>query len=52
MSTYAVTAMQSDDFNAIVATVIVIGVFYVVLNLLVDLSLGYIDPRIRLGVGH
>ena len=52
LSTYAVTAMQSDDFNAIVATVIVIGVFYVVLNLLVDLSLGYIDPRIRLGVGH
>jgi peptide/nickel transport system permease protein len=52
LSTYAVTAMQSDDFNAIVATVLVIGLFYVVLNLLVDLSLGYIDPRIRIGEGH
>ncbi len=52
LSTYAVTAMQSDDFNAIVATVLVIGLFYVVLNLLIDLSLGYIDPRIRLGEGH
>jgi len=52
LSTYAVTAMQSDDFNAIVATVLVIGLFYVILNLAIDLSLGYVDPRIRLGEGQ
>lgn len=49
LSQYAVTAMQSDDFNAVVATVLVIGLFYVLLNLIVDLGLGYVDPRIRLG---
>ncbi len=49
LSAYAVTAMQSDDFNAIVATVLVIGIFYVMLNLAIDLGLGYVDPRIRLG---
>jgi peptide/nickel transport system permease protein len=51
LSSYAVVAMQSDDFNAVVATVIIIGLFYVTLNLLIDLGLGYVDPRIRLGEG-
>lgn len=49
LSQYAVAAMQNNDFNVIVATVLVIGVFYVTLNSLIDIGLGYIDPRIRLG---
>ncbi len=49
LSQYAVNAMLSKDFNAIVATVLVVGLFYIVVNFLVDISLGYIDPRIRLG---
>jgi peptide/nickel transport system permease protein len=51
LSQYAVSAMQNNDFNVIVATVLVIGVFYVTLNSLVDIGLGYVDPRIRLGEG-
>ena len=49
LSQYAVAAMQNNDFNVIVATVLVIGVFYVTLNSLIDIGLGYVDPRIRLG---
>jgi ABC-type dipeptide/oligopeptide/nickel transport system permease component len=49
LSQYAVIAMQTKDFNAIVATVLIIGLFYVVLNFVVDIVLGYVDPRMRLG---
>jgi peptide/nickel transport system permease protein len=49
LSQYAVTAMQTKDFNAIVATVLIVGLFYIVLNFLVDIALGYVDPRMRLG---
>lgn len=49
LSQYAVAAMENNDFNVIVATVLIIGIFYVTLNSLVDVALGYIDPRIRLG---
>jgi peptide/nickel transport system permease protein len=51
LSQYAVAAMQNNDFNVIVATVLIIGIFYVTLNSLVDIGLGYVDPRIRLGEG-
>lgn len=49
LSQYAVQALLSKDFNAIVATTMIIGLFYVILNFLVDLILAYVDPRIRLG---
>ena len=49
LSQYAVTAMQTKDFNAIVATVLIVGLFYIILNFLVDIALGYVDPRMRLG---
>lgn len=49
LSQFAVQAMENNDFNVIVATVLIIGIFYVVLNSLVDIGLGYVDPRIRLG---
>jgi len=49
LSQYAVTAMETKDFNAIVATVLIIGLFYVVINFVVDIVLGYVDPRMRLG---
>jgi peptide/nickel transport system permease protein len=51
LSQWAVLAMESDDFNTIVAVVLIIGIFYVTLNSAVDVALGYIDPRIRLGEG-
>lgn len=48
MASYGVRAILQNDFNAVMGTVLVSGVFFVAVNLVVDLVLGFIDPRIRL----
>lgn len=45
---YAWTALITNDFNAVQGFVLLIAVVYVLLNLLIDLAYGWIDPRIRL----
>jgi peptide/nickel transport system permease protein len=45
---YAVTVMLNKDLNAIVAVVLVIGVAFAVVNVLVDIVVSFLDPRIRL----
>ena len=47
MARYGVNAILNKDLNAIVGTVMVIGVAFVVVNLVVDLIVTYLDPRIR-----
>ncbi len=46
---YAWNALITKDFNAVQGFVLVIAVTYVLLNLLVDMAYGLVDPRIRLG---
>lgn len=43
-----VSAIQGKDYPLIQAAVTLLAVFFVVLNLLVDLAYTYFDPRIRL----
>jgi peptide/nickel transport system permease protein len=45
---YAVTVMLNKDLNAIVAVVLVVGVAFAVVNVLVDIVVSFLDPRIRL----
>lgn len=45
---YAWNALITNDFNAIRGFVLLIACFYVVLNLVIDIAYGVIDPRIRL----
>ncbi|MDV3278740.1 MAG: ABC transporter permease [Nitrososphaerales archaeon] len=47
-SRYGLNAMLSKDLNAIVAVVIVAGFMFAIANILVDIVVGYLDPRIRL----
>ena len=47
-SKYGLNAMLSKDLNAIVAVVLVAGVMFAIANILVDIVVGYLDPRIRL----
>lgn len=47
-SQYGLNAILSKDLNAIVAVVMVAGVLFVISNFLVDVFVGYLDPRIRL----
>lgn len=41
-------AITARDYGIVQSFTVVIAVFYVVINLLVDISYGYLDPRIRL----
>ena len=47
MGKFFVTSMQTKDQTMILAVVLMYGVFLAVMNLLVDLLYGLIDPRIR-----
>ncbi|MGB5607524.1 MAG: nickel ABC transporter permease [Gammaproteobacteria bacterium] len=45
-----IESIQSRDYPVVQACVLLISVFYVLVNLLTDLAYAWIDPRIRLGV--
>ena len=47
MARYGVNAILAKDLNAIVGTVLVIGVGFVLVNLLIDVIVALLDPRIR-----
>lgn len=47
MGRLLISALSSRDYPVIQAIVLWIGVAFIVLNLLVDLSYGLIDPRVR-----
>jgi len=44
---YVVTAITARDYPVVESTVLVVAVFVVVINLLVDLTYAALDPRIR-----
>jgi peptide/nickel transport system permease protein len=46
---YAVNAAASSDFQPIMGVTLVLGLNFMLANLLVDLAYGWIDPRIRRG---
>jgi peptide/nickel transport system permease protein len=49
MARYGVRAFIYKDFNAIIGVVLVIAVAYAIINIVVDIAYGLLDPRIRLG---
>ena len=46
-SRYGIYVMLNKDLNAIVAVVLVIGVIYAIANVIIDVIVAYLDPRIR-----
>jgi len=48
-SRYGIHAMLNKDLNAVSAVVMVLGVIFIIVNILVDLIVAWLDPRIRLG---
>lgn len=51
ISRYGMNAILTKDLNAIVSVIMVIGLTFVVVNILVDIIVSYLDPRIRLQGG-
>ena len=47
IASYGVRAILSKDFNAVMGVVLVSGLFFVVANLLIDMLVGVLDPRLR-----
>ena len=52
MASYGVRAITQKDLNAIMAVVMVSGIFFVIVNLLIDLAVGLVDPRVRIRGGR
>jgi len=48
LARYGIQVMLNKDINAIVGVVIVLGVVFITLNIVVDIIVAYLDPRIRL----
>lgn len=48
LGTYAVTALLEIDYPVIMGVTLLVSLFYVTVNLIIDLLLLYVDPRIRL----
>lgn len=48
LSKYGVNAIMNKDLNAIVAVVLIIGITFLIINIVVDIISAWLDPRIRL----
>ena len=49
IGSYAVEALIASDYAPVQGFVLVMAILYLILNLLIDLAYGAIDPRVRLG---
>jgi peptide/nickel transport system permease protein len=49
LSRYGINVMLHKDLNAIVAVIMIIGLVFLIVNIIVDIIVGGLDPRIRLG---
>jgi peptide/nickel transport system permease protein len=49
LSRYGINVMLRKDLNAIVAVIMVIGLMFLIVNIIVDIMVSWLDPRIRLG---
>lgn len=47
MGTLAITAIQTRDYPMIQGVVLVVSAIYLIVNLLVDITYGFVNPRIR-----
>jgi peptide/nickel transport system permease protein len=48
MASYGMRTILQKDLNAVMGVVMVSGVFFVVVNLVIDLLVGFVDPRVRI----
>ena len=48
IGSYAVEALIASDFAPVQGFVLAMAILYVILNLLIDLAYGLIDPRVRM----
>jgi peptide/nickel transport system permease protein len=49
MARYGAQTILHKDLNGIIGTVLIIAAFFLLVNMLIDVMVGFLDPRIRLG---
>ena len=49
---HCLRTILQKDFNAVMGVVMVSGAFFVFVNLLIDILVGYVDPRVRIKGGR
>ena len=52
ISRYGALAMMSKDLSVISAVIIVFGITFVVVNIIVDIIVAFLDPRVRLSTSR
>jgi peptide/nickel transport system permease protein len=52
MSRYGINGMLRKDLNAIAAVILTLGLVFIVVNILVDIIVAQLDPRMRLAPGR
>ena len=48
MAQYAIQGILYKDYNSIIGVTLVIGIMFVIINVIVDLLYGFFDPKIKL----
>jgi peptide/nickel transport system permease protein len=48
LARYGMTSMLHKDLNAISAVILILGAAFITVNILVDIIVAWLDPRIRL----
>jgi peptide/nickel transport system permease protein len=48
ISRYGINVMLRKDVDAIIAVIMVLGIVFTLINIIVDIIVAYLDPRIRL----
>ena len=48
MASYGVRSILQKDLNAVMGVVMISGLFFVVANLVIDVLVGFVDPRVRI----
>jgi len=52
ISRYGINAMLRKDLNAIAAVILALGVVFIIANILVDITVAQLDPRIQLSAAR
>jgi len=48
LASYGIRAILRKDFNSVMGVVLIIGIAFLIVNIVVDIIAGYLDPRIRI----
>ena len=52
MASYGVRSILQKDLNAVMGVVMISGLFFVAANLVIDVLVGFVDPRVRIQGGQ